>query len=96
MVGESTIESGGQRVECYEIEAEYVAPENTAPRSCIAATSVNPDSVRRVSSRSNACCWCPMSSAAVAAWPCDVVLNGITGSTGLAPDLLDLRARRVP
>ena len=31
----------------------------------------------------------------VAAWPCDVVLNGITGSIGLAPTLAALQAGRV-
>jgi 1-deoxy-D-xylulose-5-phosphate reductoisomerase len=31
----------------------------------------------------------------VAAWPCDVVLNGITGSIGLAPTLAALRAGRI-
>jgi 1-deoxy-D-xylulose-5-phosphate reductoisomerase len=31
----------------------------------------------------------------VAAWPCDVVLNGITGSVGLAPTLAALDAGRV-
>ncbi len=34
----------------------------------------------------------PDSAAEVAAWPCDVVLNGMTGSIGLAPTLAALRA----
>jgi 1-deoxy-D-xylulose-5-phosphate reductoisomerase len=37
----------------------------------------------------------PDASTEVAAWPCDVVLNGITGSIGLAPTLAVLRAGRI-
>ena len=37
----------------------------------------------------------PDAAAAVAAMPCDVVLNGITGSTGLAATLAALRAGRI-
>ena len=37
----------------------------------------------------------PDAAAEVAAMPCDVVLNGITGSTGLAPTLAALRAGSV-
>jgi 1-deoxy-D-xylulose-5-phosphate reductoisomerase len=36
----------------------------------------------------------PDAAAELAAWPCDVVLNGITGSVGLAPTLAALRAGR--
>jgi 1-deoxy-D-xylulose-5-phosphate reductoisomerase len=36
----------------------------------------------------------PDAATAVAAWPCDVVLNGITGSVGLAPTLAALEAGR--
>jgi len=36
----------------------------------------------------------PTAAAELAAWPCDVVLNGITGSIGLAPTLAALRAGR--
>ena len=36
----------------------------------------------------------PDAAAEVAAWPCDVVLNGITGSVGLAPTLAALDAGR--
>ena len=36
----------------------------------------------------------PEAVAEVAAWPCDVVLNGVTGSIGLAPTLAALRAGR--
>ena len=34
----------------------------------------------------------PEAAAELAAWPCDVVLNGMTGSVGLAPTLAALRA----
>ena len=37
----------------------------------------------------------PDAAAEIATWPCDVVLNGITGSIGLAPTLAALRAGRV-
>jgi len=37
----------------------------------------------------------PDASTEAAAWPCDVVLNGITGSIGLAPTLAALRAGRI-
>ncbi len=37
----------------------------------------------------------PDASTEIASWPCDVVLNGITGSIGLAPTLAALRAGRV-
>ncbi|MCW2809669.1 MAG: dxr [Friedmanniella sp.] len=37
----------------------------------------------------------PDAATQLAAWPCDVVLNGITGSTGLAPTLAALSAGRV-
>ena len=36
----------------------------------------------------------PEAAAEVAAWPCDVVLNGMTGSVGLGPTLAVLRAGR--
>jgi 1-deoxy-D-xylulose-5-phosphate reductoisomerase len=36
----------------------------------------------------------PQAAAEVAAWPCDVVLNGMTGSLGLAPTLAALDAGR--
>jgi 1-deoxy-D-xylulose-5-phosphate reductoisomerase len=36
----------------------------------------------------------PDAAAEVAAWPCDVVLNGMTGSVGLAPTLAALEAGR--
>jgi 1-deoxy-D-xylulose-5-phosphate reductoisomerase len=36
----------------------------------------------------------PQAAAEVAAWPCDLVLNGITGSVGLGPTLAALRAGR--
>jgi len=36
----------------------------------------------------------PDAAAEVAAWPCDVVLNGMTGSIGLAPTLAALQAGR--
>jgi 1-deoxy-D-xylulose-5-phosphate reductoisomerase len=36
----------------------------------------------------------PEAAAEVARWPCDVVLNGMTGSIGLAPTLAALRAGR--
>jgi len=36
----------------------------------------------------------PDAAEQVAAWPCDVVLNGMTGSIGLAPTLAALRAGR--
>ena len=36
----------------------------------------------------------PDAAAELAAWPCDVVLNGMTGSVGLAPTLAALRAGR--
>ncbi|NHC13564.1 1-deoxy-D-xylulose-5-phosphate reductoisomerase [Motilibacter deserti] len=36
----------------------------------------------------------PDAAAEVAAWPCDVVLNGMTGSVGLGPTLAALRAGR--
>ncbi|MEX2289722.1 MAG: 1-deoxy-D-xylulose-5-phosphate reductoisomerase [Mycobacteriales bacterium] len=36
----------------------------------------------------------PDAAAEVAAWPCDVVLNGMTGSVGLAPTLAAVRAGR--
>ncbi|MFN2626876.1 MAG: 1-deoxy-D-xylulose-5-phosphate reductoisomerase [Mycobacteriales bacterium] len=36
----------------------------------------------------------PEAASEVAAWPCDVVLNGITGSVGLEPTLVALRAGR--
>ncbi len=36
----------------------------------------------------------PDGATEIAAWPCDVVLNGITGSVGLAPTLAALRAGR--
>ncbi|MCI0685644.1 MAG: 1-deoxy-D-xylulose-5-phosphate reductoisomerase [Sporichthyaceae bacterium] len=37
----------------------------------------------------------PDASTELAGWPCDVVLNGITGSIGLAPTLAALRAGRI-
>ena len=37
----------------------------------------------------------PIAAAELAAWPCDVVLNGMTGSIGLAPTLAALEAGRV-
>ena len=37
----------------------------------------------------------PDAGTEVAGWPCDVVLNGITGSIGLAPTLAALRAGRI-
>jgi 1-deoxy-D-xylulose-5-phosphate reductoisomerase len=37
----------------------------------------------------------PDAAVEIAAWPCDVVLNGITGSVGLAPTLAALGAGRV-
>jgi 1-deoxy-D-xylulose-5-phosphate reductoisomerase len=37
----------------------------------------------------------PDAAAEVAAWPCDVVLNGMTGSRGLAPTLAALDAGRI-
>ena len=37
----------------------------------------------------------PQAAAEVAAWPCDVVLNGMTGSVGLEPTLAALDAGRV-
>ena len=37
----------------------------------------------------------PDAAAEVAAWPCDVVLNGMTGSIGLAPTLAALGAGRI-
>jgi 1-deoxy-D-xylulose-5-phosphate reductoisomerase len=37
----------------------------------------------------------PDAAAQVAAWPCDVVLNGMTGSIGLAPTLAALDAGRI-
>jgi 1-deoxy-D-xylulose-5-phosphate reductoisomerase len=37
----------------------------------------------------------PDAAAELAAWPCDVVLNGMTGSLGLAPTLAALEAGRV-
>jgi 1-deoxy-D-xylulose-5-phosphate reductoisomerase len=37
----------------------------------------------------------PHAATEVAAWPCDVVLNGITGSVGLAPTLAALDAGRI-
>src|SRR4029453_8456133 len=37
----------------------------------------------------------PEAAAELAAMPCDVVLNGITGSTGLAATLAALRAGRI-
>lgn len=36
----------------------------------------------------------PQAAAEVAAWPCDLVLNGITGSVGLGPTMAALRAGR--
>jgi len=36
----------------------------------------------------------PDAATELAAWPCDVVLNGMTGSVGLAPTLATLRAGR--
>ena len=36
----------------------------------------------------------PDAAAELAAWPCDVVLNGMTGSVGLAPTLAALKAGR--
>jgi 1-deoxy-D-xylulose-5-phosphate reductoisomerase len=36
----------------------------------------------------------PDAATEVAAWPCDIVLNGMTGSVGLAPTLAALRAGR--
>jgi 1-deoxy-D-xylulose-5-phosphate reductoisomerase len=85
--------AGGARPELLAEQAERLGvevvavadPESEAAlRTALAARGISPKVVVG-----------PDSATEVAAWPCDVVLNGMTGSIGLRPTLAALEAGRL-
>jgi 1-deoxy-D-xylulose-5-phosphate reductoisomerase len=84
--------AGGANVEllaqqAHEFDVEVVAVADATKASALqqAFASASPAPVPKVLAGTQA-------AADVAAWPCDVVLNGMTGSIGLAPTLAALKA----
>ena len=89
----AAIAAGGRRPELLarqaaelDVEAVGVAEESAADAVRTALAAVGADPVVLVG---------PDAAARVAAWPCDIVLNGMDGAAGLVPTLAALDAGRM-
>lgn len=85
--------AGGDNVATLARQAEQLAVEVVAVAKASAATELR-DALAAGNFRAPKILAGPDAMGELASWPCDVVLNGVVGSCGLAPTLAALRAGR--